>query len=201
MASLAALGVDLVKLRNPPRPDAVRALLARASGHGLPVAAHQPSRAVGLAGAVAAGLRSLEHLEQLGEFAELSSSARDSLARGMATAEFWITPTIVTSMGRFLSDSAVATVVERTVGEPDRLVPAALRTFWRQQMALRQFDAPRDPLADIRATRRITGVVRRGRWLGGAGWGRQAVSDPQAWRRARRPPPAGPAPARPARTA
>lgn len=142
--SLARLGVDLVKLRNSPRPEAFAALLARARHHGLPVAAHQPSRAIGLGGALAAGLRSLEHMELLGELGQLPPGERDSLLRAMAAADFWITPTLITSMGRFLPDRAIEARAAGDGSPLDRLVSPALRGFWRQQLGMRRFDAPRD---------------------------------------------------------
>lgn len=141
--SIAGLGVDVLKLRNSPRPSVYVALLAAARRKGLFVAGHQPSRAIGLAGALAAGQRSIEHMEGLDELATLTSAGRDSLARAYAGAEVWITPTLAASFGRFVADSVTEARVAGTSGDPDlALVTGTLRDFWKAQRELKAYDAP-----------------------------------------------------------
>ncbi len=144
--SISRLRVDLIKIRNSPPPAAYSALLAAAKQHHLLVAGHQPSAEIGLGGTLAAGQRSIEHIEGLGELEALPADQRDSLARAMAAAELWITPTFVASFQRFLPDSLIrARAGSDDPGDPNRgLVTPELRRFWRQQLDLKKFDSPLD---------------------------------------------------------
>lgn len=151
--TLAALGVDLIKIRNSPDQATFDTLLAAARRHGLTVAAHQPRGAIGLAGGFRAGLATLEHLEGL-------DSLPDSTLTRMAGAPFWLDPTLVTSLTRAVSDSDRARAVRGGIDSLDRLVTPPLRRFWEDQQALARFDAPRafydaEVRQGIRETRRL----------------------------------------------
>lgn len=146
--SIASLGVDVLKLRNAPGTSAYTTLLAAAQRRGLRVAGHQPNRAIGLAGALAAGQRSIEHIEGLGELESLIPAARDSIARAYAAAEVWITPTLAASFGRFVADSVTAARVAGTSADPDlALITSTLRDFWKAQRELKAYDAPLEQYA------------------------------------------------------
>ncbi|MBL8960119.1 MAG: amidohydrolase family protein, partial [Gemmatimonadetes bacterium] len=146
--SIAAMGVEVLKLRNAPGTAAYTALLAAARRKGLRVAGHQPNRAIGLAGTLAAGQRSIEHMEGLGEMGTLAPALRDSLARAYAAADVWITPTLAASFGRFVPDSVTEARVAGTSKDPDlSLVTEALRDFWKAQRELKAYDSPLDQYA------------------------------------------------------
>lgn len=142
--SIAKLGVDLIKVRTSPPPAAYAALLAAAKIHGLPVAAHQPSSPTGLLGALAGGIRSIEHIEELGELEALPAARRDSLAKAIAAADLWITPTLAVSFGRFHPDSFTqARAGSDDPTDPFRaLVTPELRQFWRMQLDMKKYDSP-----------------------------------------------------------
>lgn len=141
--SLAGLGVEVLKIRNSPPLDAYRALIAAAERRGLLVAGHQPNPGVGLAGALAAGQRSIEHIEQLAELESLPAASRDSMVGAFARAAIWFTPTLVTSFRRFDPESLTTARVAGTAGEPEQaLVTPALRAFWRVEEGLKPFDTP-----------------------------------------------------------
>lgn len=143
--SMARLNVDLLKLRNAPRAETFEALLTAARSRGLPTAGHQPSSAIGLGGAFRAGLRSIEHIEGLGALETMRPAERDSLVILAARVETWITPTLIASFQRFRPDSVTTALVDGTDTSPHReLVSGSLRTFWAEQHALKQFDAPLD---------------------------------------------------------
>ena len=117
---------------------AYRALLAEADRKGLLVAGHQPNEPVGLAGALAAGQRSIEHIENLGELEKLPAPSRDSVVQGFAT------------FGRFAPESLTAARVAGTTAEPGQAtVTEELRAFWRAGMALKPFDPPPEEMRKI----------------------------------------------------
>ncbi|MEO5566884.1 MAG: amidohydrolase family protein, partial [Gemmatimonadaceae bacterium] len=121
------------------------ALLEAARRRGLRTAGHQPSSDIGLRGALAAGQRSIEHIEGLGELEGMAGSARDSLARGFAAAEIWFTPTLVASFGRFQPESLLTARAAGMTAEPEQsLVTPALRASWTSQLALKKYDSPLD---------------------------------------------------------
>lgn len=176
--SIARMGADLVKLRNAPRPAAYAALLEAARQRRLPVAGHQPGRAIGLAATLAAGQRSIEHIEGLDELEAMAAPARDSLARGFAAAQIWITPTLAASFGRFVPDSLTRARVAGTAAEPGQaLVTPSLRRFWETQLAMKQYDSPLDEyrklvvggLAGMRRLRAAGVKVLAGTDLAGVG--------------------------------
>ncbi len=141
--SIAGLQVEVLKIRNAPRAAVYATLVKAARARGLLVAGHQPSRAIGLAAALAAGQRSIEHIEGLDELMSLPAGQRDSLARAYAAGEVWITPTLAASFGRFVPDSVTEARVVGTSGDPDlALVTPALRDFWKAQRELKAYDAP-----------------------------------------------------------
>ncbi|MEO8448317.1 MAG: amidohydrolase family protein [Gemmatimonadota bacterium] len=144
--SISKLGVDLIKVRTSPPPAAYTALLEAAKRRGIPVAAHQPSQPTGLRGALVGGIRSIEHIEGLTELDTLPADRRDSLARAIAAAELWFTPTLVASFARFRPDSLIqARAGSDDPGDPYRaLVTPELRRFWRQQLDMKKFDSPLD---------------------------------------------------------
>lgn len=142
--SISKLGVDLIKVRTSPPPAAYAALLVAARLHGLPVAVHQPSAPTGLPGALAGGVRSIEHIEELGELEALLPMRRDSLAKAIAKADLWVTPTLAVSFGRFRPDSFIqARAGSDDPTDPYRtLVTPELRQFWRMQLDMKKFDSP-----------------------------------------------------------
>lgn len=163
--SIAAMGVDVLKLRNAPGTSAYAALLAAAQRKGLRVAGHQPNRSIGLAGALAAGQRSIEHIEGLGEVGSLPAASRDSIARAYAAAEIWITPTLAASFGRFVAESVTVARVAGTSSDADlSLVTETLRAFWRAQRELKAYDAPLEQYAGM-----VTGGLAGLRVLRAAG--------------------------------
>lgn len=173
--SIVALGAEVLKVRNAPPTDAYRALLAAAQQKGLRVAGHQPNPTIGLAGALAAGQRSIEHIEGLDELDALTPAARDSIARAYAAAAVWITPTLVSSFGRFVPDSVTAARVAGTSHDADlALVTPPLRAMWQVQRELEAGDAGLDVyarmvergLAGMRFLRRVGVKVLAGTDLG-----------------------------------
>jgi len=143
--SIAALGVEVLKVRNSPPLPAYHALLEEARRKGLLVAGHQPTGGVGLSGALADRQRSIEHIEQLGELETLPLAARDSMARAFAAQSIWFTPTLVTSFHRFDPDSLIEARVAGASTDPEAaLVTPALLEFWKLQRGLKPFDAPLD---------------------------------------------------------
>lgn len=143
--SVAGLGVEVLKVRTSPGPAAYVALLEAARRRGLRTAGHQPSSDVGLRGALAAGQRSIEHIEGLGELEGMAGSARDSVARGFAAAEVWFTPTLVASFGRFQPESLITARATGVTAEPEQsLVTPALRASWTSQLTLKKYDSPLD---------------------------------------------------------
>lgn len=92
----AAQGFDWIKVYDNLSPEAYAAVVRAAARHGLPVAGHLPTP-VTLAGALAAPLRTLEHVEELLPlFADGRDAAPvDSVARALAAAGIAVTPTIV----------------------------------------------------------------------------------------------------------
>jgi len=173
--SIAALGVEVIKIRNSPPLPAYRALLEEARRKGLLVAGHQPNRGVGLAGALAERQRSIEHLEQLGELEAMPEAARDSMARAFAAESIWFTPTLVTSFHRFDPDSLIEARAAGTSTEPEQaLVTPTLLGFWKLQRGLKPFDAPLDfvrravdsGLMGMRRLREAGGKIMAGTDLG-----------------------------------
>ena len=146
--SIAAMGVEVLKVRYAPGTAAYTALLAAAQRKGLRVAGHQPNPAIGLGGALIAGQRSIEHIEGLGELGTLAPALRDSLARAYAAADVWITPTLAASFGRFVPDSVTEARVTGTSTDPDLpMVTSTLRDFWKAQRELKAYDSPLDQYA------------------------------------------------------
>ena len=146
--SLARLGVDYVKVRNAPRADAYRALLDEARRRGLQVVGHLPRGGIGLAGAVEAGQRTIEHIDVLtNELDSVSVSGRAALFARMATRGTWSVPTLVAEVARVYPPAAVAAVVADTLGLLDprrRSLSPALLAFWRAQQQLDKYETPRD---------------------------------------------------------
>jgi len=139
--SIVGMGADVLKLRTAPGIEAYRALLAAAERKGLRVAGHQPPPTIGLGGALAAGQRSIEHIEGLDELDALPAVTRDSLVRAYAAAEVWITPTLASSFGRFVPDSVTAARVAGTGTDADlALVTGPLRAMWQVQRKLEAGD-------------------------------------------------------------
>ncbi len=150
VARIAALGVDVVKVRNSPPRAAYAALMASAGKRGLFTAGHLPGPDVGLAGALATKMRSIEHLELLGDLEKMPAARRDRVVRGIVVAEMWIDPTLSASFLRANSDSLIdARVAGNDPGDSlASLVTPQLRAFWQAQRALKPFDAPREYFAE-----------------------------------------------------
>jgi imidazolonepropionase-like amidohydrolase len=146
--SLAALRVDFIKVRNAPPRDAYLALMDQARRRGLVVVGHTPRGEIGLRGAVAAGQRSIEHIDVLpDELDSLTAPARAALFGEMKRAGTWYTPTVVAVLPLTLERGVVAAVVEDTLGllDPRRAYLSA-RTlgFWRLQQQLDEYEDPKD---------------------------------------------------------
>jgi imidazolonepropionase-like amidohydrolase len=146
--SLAAAGVDLIKVRTVASADVMAAISAQAQLRGLPFAAHAPT-GMDAAAAAALGLGSLEHIEgttfALGQAGE---AQRLETFREVARHGTMVVPTILAEMNwRLLPDSVVLSVIDDTAEVLDprrRRVEDHLAEFWRFQMALKPFEAPTD---------------------------------------------------------
>ena len=174
--SVAALGVDLVKVRTVTSPAAFLAIVTAARRRGLPVAAHAPG--MDLAEAAATGLGSIEHTETVSFALDGPPRQRaDSVGAAFARAGTWFTPTLVAQLGwRLTPDSVANARIADTAGrlDPrDRYVSRTLRDFWRFQMSVKQYEEPRDwaaqhrkELDELRAMRRAGVGVLAGTDLG-----------------------------------
>jgi cytosine/adenosine deaminase-related metal-dependent hydrolase len=145
--SLARLGADLIKVRNHPPPDAWFTLLRAARRRGLPVAAHAPEMA-SIAATLDSGVTSLEHfaLARSGGalvegFSSLTPDARRDLYARFGRTGTALAPTFVSALSRLISDSALARIIEDTLGLGDsrlRRVGPTLRATWREMLRQRQ---------------------------------------------------------------
>ncbi|MDJ0868447.1 MAG: amidohydrolase family protein [Myxococcota bacterium] len=89
-----AAGYDFIKVYGGLSPDAFAGLVAGAHEAGLPLVGHVPD-AVGLEAVVAAGLRSIEHAEELTHSFVWSGPGRlRALAARMRERELWLCPTL-----------------------------------------------------------------------------------------------------------
>lgn len=146
--SLALLGVDFIKVRTAPPPDAYLALVEQARARHLSVVGHVPGGEIGLATAIEVGQAGFEHIDGLtGELDGMSSLDRNELIRLMAERGVVFTPTLVTEMRRLYPAEAVSAIVQDSLGLLDprrRYISEALLAFWQVQEELDRYDSPRD---------------------------------------------------------
>jgi imidazolonepropionase-like amidohydrolase len=146
MASLAADGVDLVKVRNVQSPELLYAFAAAAKRHRLPVAAHV-LKGVDLARASADGVRSFEHYDQFFDWTSHPPSVAEQLALAQTFAKnrTAIVPTLVTrTWRRFSADDA-----RRMLDDPRRAaamrsagISADVLAMWRTNIEVSRLDPP-----------------------------------------------------------
>lgn len=146
--SLARLGVDLIKVRNAPPPEAYVALVEEARRRDLPVAGHFPRVGLGFEGVLEAGPTSIEHIDAFpDELDAVAPADRRRLYARMADRPLWLTPTLVADLSRVYAAEVVSAVVEDSLGllDPRReYISDPLLTFWRVQAGLDKYNTPRD---------------------------------------------------------
>jgi hypothetical protein len=130
--SLAALGVDFVKIREYAEDDIYRAVVEAARGHGLRVAGHAPFSMDPEAGA-ALGMASFEHASYPYPLPQDSAGRRailDAFLRGGVA----LVPTLVAWETHVMFPESLSVVVADSQGVRDRRVPLLsdfLRAEWR----------------------------------------------------------------------
>ncbi len=146
--SLAARGVDFIKVHNALPREAFLALIERAREHGLHVAGHVPLTGITVEEAVSAGQRSIEHVTALLESVLPRESARSIEAARAALANFynvdaepifthmirhgvWFTPTLVAGRGAAL---AVDPAYRRDADPRMKYIAPAFHTFWDRHL-------------------------------------------------------------------
>lgn len=147
-------GFDAIKPYDRLSPQAYGGLILAARRYGVPVAGHVPS-AVGIHLVLAAGQRTLEHLdgfpeaaalegtEEPGWASELSPDRLSSLARDVRGAGAWVTPTlIVLERGEMSAGESEAFLARPEVA----LLPGTLKRFCCREAA--------DPADDLPAGER-----------------------------------------------
>ena len=166
--SLAALGVDFIKIRNYPAPATYEAFTRRARERGLRIAGHAPPPEY-LALVSDAGFASLEHSlvgakdgQLASAFAILPESAALPMMRRFAANQTAWNPTLVSSRVRFVPDTALQRMVADSTGVTDpllRYVSPRLRAGWRAGLALESVSERPDWTdiyrADLRDVRRM----------------------------------------------
>lgn len=140
--SLVRLGVDFVKIRTTASLGAYLGILAAARRAGLPVAGHPPS-VLGLAEAVEAGQKHIEHGLNP-PLSGLSPERRGELYARLAAAGAWYTPTLVVSRAVQVSGDSGLRVLfgrgaERATPE-QRYASQWLLGWWRMQLEERSRD-------------------------------------------------------------
>lgn len=131
-------GADLLKIRNSPPPDAMRALLREAELAGLRVAAHEPG-SIDLVEAAELGLGSLEHLPILALLDETTPERWRTIAATLREHHVSITPTFVAMQARRLDGDELARAVEALMSAPDgRALTPELRRHWQEQVSERR---------------------------------------------------------------
>jgi hypothetical protein len=135
--SVAALGVDHVKVRNWPRDSVInRALIERARRHGLPVVAH-PNEPF-----PRSGVASFEH--SIWPPLEVSDAARDSLFRRFrAEGTVWV-PTLGMWPERLQPLDSLIAKIDPARNPMYRYVPARTVEEWREEYRTRVHEAPFD---------------------------------------------------------
>lgn len=129
---------DLLKIRNSPPPDAMRALLREAGLAGLRVAAHEPS-SIDLVEAAELGLGSLEHLPIHALLDETTPERWRTIAAALREHHVSVTPTFVAMQGRRLDGDELVRAVEALVASPGGLaLTPELRTHWQEQVRERR---------------------------------------------------------------
>lgn len=125
VATLAAAGVDFIKVYTLLPPDAYRAVVDEARRHGLAVAGHVPH---GIdAREAASGMRSIEHLraETGGLCADLAPADCNEVHAALRAHHVWQTPTLVARRQAAFLDSPAFATDPRLAS-----VPAVLRGIW-----------------------------------------------------------------------
>lgn len=146
--SLAALRVDLIKIRNFPSAPVYFAFARAARARGLRISGHAPPMAM-VAAASDSGFGTFEHsfldFKQtlVGGFDAMAPADRAALFTRMARNGSSFDPTLVSTKARFIADSAI----ERMIADRSGSLPVGLpfasadvREQWREQLAMRQAD-------------------------------------------------------------
>ena len=147
VASLAARGVDVIKVRNL-RRDEFRAVAAEAKQRNLPLVGHMP-RGVSIGEAAEHGLRSLEHAETVTlALAGADDAERRAQFARVASSGAAITPTLVSDIAyRQTSDVAARAVINDTANRIDsrrRYVGRQLLDAWTFGLETKRLDPPMD---------------------------------------------------------
>ena len=146
--SLAALRVDLIKIRNFPSAPVYFAFARAARARGLRISGHAPPMAM-VAAASDSGFGTFEHsfldFKQtlVGGFDEMAPPDRSALFTRMARNGSAFDPTLISTRARFIADSAIERmIVDRSGSLPVGLpyASADVREQWREQLAMRQAD-------------------------------------------------------------
>ena len=150
--SVAALGVDHIKVRNWPDTAISRALVTRAAEHGLPVFAHAnepfPRSGVG----------SYEH--SIFPHLKISAAARDSLWRRWAASGAGVVPTLVTWPERLQPLDSLIARIDPARNPMYRYVSAEKVQEWRDEYASRVHETPMDWTAEYEAAVRDVREMR-----------------------------------------
>lgn len=128
VAEHARLGFDAVKVYDGLGRETYDAIVAAATGVGLPFVGHVP-RAVGLAGVLEAGQRSIEHVGQIAhELPSADPGGLDEVARRIAESGAWVTPTLASEEA--LSRRGTSWYAERLARPEVALVDPGLTAWW-----------------------------------------------------------------------
>jgi imidazolonepropionase-like amidohydrolase len=127
-------GYDAIKLHSPLPPELFRAVTEEALRVGIPVVGHAPSRRVSLAGAVAAGQRTIEHVESLMQEGTDQQNPQVAdialVVRQLAGKSVCVTPTLVAFQNVIRMTEEYPTLASLTRRPEMRYVDPALRAHW-----------------------------------------------------------------------
>ena len=143
--SIAALGVDFLKIRTNASRDAYLAIAAEAKRVGLPLVGHAPN-GVSLLEGSDAGQKSIEHgLVFLNNYTE--AEWKEVAARFIKNGTHSV-PTLIAGRGfRETPDQEVMAIIADSSGGRDprrKYIPPALLDYWRKQMELKKIESPID---------------------------------------------------------
>jgi imidazolonepropionase-like amidohydrolase len=144
--SLADLGVDLIKIRHAPSPDAFRAISGAARDAGLPLAGHY-LWIVDLVETADAGQGSIEHNIFPG-FNERRPEEKERIFDAFARNNTHLVPTLIAMEKEARPDAATAALVDDVEGTLDprnRYVAPEIRNDWREALRLNAADEERPP--------------------------------------------------------
>jgi hypothetical protein len=152
VATIAALGVSMIKVRTDPPADAYFELLREARRRGLRVVGHPPERGPSLGDAADSGQASIEHQLFTYDGAHwarldvMTPAARAALYEQLRRNHTSYDPTLVAGVGfRQTPDSIVLAVIADTAGTRDTrraFVSPALVDEWRSQVNMKASEGP-----------------------------------------------------------